>query len=125
MPCCAFAGGHADYSRSVPQLPLKPAALPCPALPCLALPCWLPLFAPWTGWLTVDLPARTCCVVDTLLCDHLELLFGQHLSVAIACALFYTVGACGAAGQAHGGQGLALGLRHWHCPIPSTLPPAG
>lgn len=33
-----------------------------------------------------------CAVVDLLLCDHLDLLFGQHLSVCIACAIYLTVG---------------------------------
>ncbi len=39
-----------------------------------------------------ELALRACSLVDALLADHLDLLFGQHLSVAIACALFFTVG---------------------------------
>ncbi|KAL4451183.1 hypothetical protein ABPG77_009255 [Micractinium sp. CCAP 211/92] len=38
-----------------------------------------------------ELALRACSVVDALLADHLDLLFGQHLSVAIACALFFTI----------------------------------
>lgn len=38
-----------------------------------------------------ELPARACVVADLLLAEHLELLFGQHVSVAIACAVYYTV----------------------------------
>lgn len=38
-----------------------------------------------------ELPARACIVADLLLAEHLELLFGQHVSVAIACAIYYTV----------------------------------
>lgn len=41
-----------------------------------------------------ELPARACIVADLLLAEHLELLFGQHVSVAIACAIYYTVRLC-------------------------------
>lgn len=33
-------------------------------------------------------------MADLLLAEHLELLFGQHVSVAIACAIYYTVRSC-------------------------------
>ncbi|PRW32980.1 retinoblastoma-associated -like [Chlorella sorokiniana] len=38
-----------------------------------------------------ELGARACIVADLLLAEHLELLFGQHVSVAIACAIYYTL----------------------------------
>lgn len=37
------------------------------------------------------LPERVCVVMDVLLSEHLELVFGQHLSVCLACAIYYTV----------------------------------
>lgn len=38
-----------------------------------------------------ELGLRACAVMDALLGEHLDMLFGQHISVAIACALFFTV----------------------------------
>ncbi|KAL4422907.1 hypothetical protein ABPG75_009104 [Micractinium tetrahymenae] len=38
-----------------------------------------------------ELGRRACALLDALLGDHLDMLFGQHVSVAIACALFFTI----------------------------------
>lgn len=42
-------------------------------------------------------------MMDALLSDHLDMLFGQHVSVAIACALFFTVSLRGVPGKTSGG----------------------
>ena len=42
--------------------------------------------------IAAELAARACIVADLLLAEHLELLFGQHVSVAIACSIYFTVG---------------------------------
>ena len=63
--------------HAVPHGGLQPPALHC--LTCL------PANA-------AELAARACIVADLLLAEHLELLFGQHVSVAIACNIYFTVG---------------------------------
>jgi hypothetical protein len=45
--------------------------------------------------LPAELEARACAAVDVLLSQHLELLFGQHFSVALAAAIYFTVGGWG------------------------------
>lgn len=70
--------------------------------------------------LSAELAGRACVVVDLLLCQHLDLLFGQHLSVCIACALYYTVG--GRSGQ----NLISAWAPHWlYVAPPAADPGAG